>query len=105
MQRWRQAESRPYNWAAKGRSADMAVWEASVRSGAAKVRQQSAASTLLDLRKAYELVRLELVWKAAVKISPPPSSCFDWNSRPTRRLGTYKMTGFCLECARPTPLS
>ena len=47
------------------------MWEQSVRSGAATTRGLSSGSTLLDLRKAYELVRLELVWKAAINIRAP----------------------------------
>ncbi len=62
IQRWRTEHSRPFNWAAPGRSAEKAVWEVSLRDEAAMARGMCSAATLVDLVKAFEHVPLETLW-------------------------------------------
>ena len=69
---WRRTVERPYNWAAKGRSPQAAAWHHSLRAEAAVARGLDAASILIDLVKAFELVRLELVWAAGISLGFPP---------------------------------
>ena len=63
---------RDYNWAARGRSAQDAVWRQSVCVEAATQRGHITTSNLSDLVKAYEMVPLENVWRAGLKIHFPP---------------------------------
>ena len=67
VQEWRQKVKRKYNWAAKGRSATDAVWKQAILAEAAVARGKATASVLLDLVKAFELVKLHLVWIAGLK--------------------------------------
>ena len=69
--RWRSENTRSYNWAAKGRSAQSAVWKAALESEAAAARGEDSGSTLIDLVKAYERVKLEHVWRAGVRMNFP----------------------------------
>ena len=71
VQRWRELNFCDYNFAAKGRSAETAVWRQSVLEEAAATRGKATASELVDLTKAYERCRLELVWLAAIKVKFP----------------------------------
>ena len=68
---WRKSVERPYNWAAKGRSPQAAAWHHSLRAEAAVARGLEAASILIDLVKAFELVRLEVVWAAGLSLGFP----------------------------------
>ena len=61
--RWRAQNERDYNWSTKGRSAEAAVYGQALRDEAALARGYCVAATLYDLTKAYESVRLELVWE------------------------------------------
>ena len=63
--------TRAYNWACKGRSAQNAVWQQSVRNEAAAFHGHASLSNLLDLVKAYEMVPLENVWRAGIKMHFP----------------------------------
>ena len=69
--RWRTATTRSYNWAAKGRSPQAAVWKESLRSEAAAAKGLSSGAVLIDLVKAFEMVRLELIWYAGVRLGFP----------------------------------
>ena len=60
---WRAKIDRPYNWAATGRSAEMGVWGQSLKDEVARGRGQQAGAVMYDLAKAYEMVKLELVWQ------------------------------------------
>ena len=60
---WRSRIERPYNWAAPGRSAEMGVWGQSLKDEVAKGRGQHSGAVMYDLAKAYEMVKLELVWE------------------------------------------
>ena len=64
--RWRAAAKRDYDWAAKGRSAQDAVYGQALRDEAALARGHCTSTVLFDLVKAYEMVRLELVWRAGI---------------------------------------
>ena len=57
-----------YNYMTGGRSAVDAVWVQSVRDEAAQERGIVSASALLDLIKAFECVRLDLVWEAGRRL-------------------------------------
>ena len=58
---WRKTVERSYNWAAKGKSPQAAVWRLALRTEAAMARGEESAAALIDLAKAFEYVRLELV--------------------------------------------
>ena len=49
---WRKSVERTYNWAAKGKSPQVAVWRLALRAEAARARGQELAATLVDLAKA-----------------------------------------------------
>ena len=69
---WRRSVERDYNWAAKGRSAQTAVWRQALRDEAAIARGKMTAATLVDLVKAFEMVKLELVWRQGLALHFPP---------------------------------
>ena len=69
--RWRAQNERDYNWSTRGRSAEAAVYGQALRDEAALARGHCVAATLFDLTKAYETVRLELVWEAGKKFGFP----------------------------------
>ena len=71
VSQWRQKVSRDYNWAAKGRSPQAAVWKQAIMAEAAVARGQTSAATLLDLVKAFEMVRLELIWARGIELGFP----------------------------------
>ena len=68
---WRVSVLRPYNWAAKGRSPQAAVWKEALRSEAACARGHSSGAVLIDLVKAFEYVKLELIWYAGLRLGFP----------------------------------
>jgi hypothetical protein len=68
---WRCSVTRSYNWAAKGRSPQAAVWRLALQDEAAAARGEESAASLLDLVKAFELVRLELVWRCGLRLHFP----------------------------------
>ena len=69
VQKWRTDASR---WAAKGRSPQAAAWLQAFRAEAATARGLSAAAAMLDLVKAFEMVRLEVVWARGIELGFPP---------------------------------
>jgi hypothetical protein len=69
---WRATVERPYNWAARGRSSQAAVWKCALESEAAEGRGQLTAALLVDLTKAFEMVRLELVWLHGLRLQLHP---------------------------------
>ena len=69
---WKATAFRDYHWAARGRSAQDAVWRQSVHCEAAAWRKHDAIADLYDLKKAYERVPLENVWRAGLKLHFPP---------------------------------
>ena len=71
IQRWRAACGDPSNYMIGGKSAADAVWVQSVRDEASKELGTVSASVLLDLIKAFECVRLDVVWAAALKTGFP----------------------------------
>ena len=72
VQAWRATVSRDYNWAAKGRCPEDAVWKQALRGEVARAEGKETGSTLVDLVKAFEMVRLELVWQAGLRLHFPP---------------------------------
>ena len=74
---WRCTVERSYNWAAKGRSPQAAVWKQALHAEAAAARGLQSAATLVDLVKAFEMVKLELVWRNGLVLhyhDPSPSA-------------------------------
>ncbi len=65
IHRWRLQNARPFNWAAPGRNAELAVWEQSLLDEAAMAREWCSASTLVDLVKAFEHIPLQVLWEKA----------------------------------------
>ncbi len=81
IQQWRLRHARPFNWAAPGRNAEMAVWEQSLIDEAAANKGWCSASTLIDLVKAFEHIPLEVLWRKAKSHGFPPSvSCASCSS-------------------------
>ena len=72
MDAWRSTVQRSYNFAAKGKSSDVAAWIQAHNAEVAAARGGFAAATLVDLTKAFEMVRLELVWMAGLRMHWPP---------------------------------
>ena len=62
---WVSRNERAYNWASKGRSAEVAVWTHACQDEIAILKGEAVASALLDLQKAFEYVQLFDVWRAA----------------------------------------
>ena len=71
IQKWRAGVARHYNWAAKGRSPQAAVWLHAFKAEAASAKGICSAAGLLDLVKAFEMVRLELVWFRGLELGFP----------------------------------
>ena len=68
---WRVGVARSYNWAAKGRSPQDAACMQAFKAEAAAAKGLSAAAGMLDLVKAFEMVRLELVWARGLELGFP----------------------------------
>ena len=69
-QQWENEHDAPYFWGCQGKASDRAAWAHSMVA-AAKGRQQSAASLLLDLAKFYEHVGHDHLWEEGRKTSFP----------------------------------
>ena len=68
---WRSRNTRPYNWATAGRSAEAAIWGQALKDDVAKARGKVCGAVLYDLVKAYEYVKLELIWEAGIAMDFP----------------------------------
>ena len=68
---WRASHCEEYDFMTGGRSSVDAVWCQSVRDEAVTQKGQVAASALLDLIKAFESVRLDIVWETGVASNFP----------------------------------
>ena len=66
-QQWENEHDAPYFWGCQGKACDRAAWAHSIVVAAAKGRQQSAASLLLDLAKFYEHVGHDHLWEEGRK--------------------------------------
>ena len=62
-QKWEHQHDAAYFWGCQGKACDRAAWAHSTMVAAAKGRQQSAASLLLDLAKFYGHVGHDLLWE------------------------------------------
>ena len=71
IDQWRLRVRRSYNWAAKGRSPHAAVWRQALIAEEAAAKGQASAATLVDLVKAFEMVRLELIWARGIELGFP----------------------------------
>ncbi len=71
IQKWRSEQAREYNYSARGRRADQAVWRQALTNEAAKARGLQSAATLVDLVKAFEMVLLQEVWASAIRHNFP----------------------------------
>ena len=70
-QQWENEHDAPYFWGCQGKACDRAAWAHSIMVAAAKVRQQSAASLLLNLAKFYEHVGHDHLWEEGRKTRFP----------------------------------
>ena len=68
---WRAKRAETCNYMTGGRSAVDAVWTQSVRDEAAQETGIVSASSLLDLIKAFECVRLDVVWESGRRLGFP----------------------------------
>ena len=71
VQAWRARCTDPCNYMVAGRTAADAVWVQSVRDEAVRELGMVSASVLLDLIKAFECVRLDVVWRTALRTGFP----------------------------------
>ena len=71
IQIWRANCGDPGSFMVEGRSAADAVWVQTVRDEAVKELGLVSASVLLDLIKAFECVRLDVVWRVALRTGFP----------------------------------
>ena len=69
---WRTTVDRPYNWAARGRSPQDAVWRRALLDEVAACEGHTCGGVLVDLTKAFEMVRLDLVWRAGLRLHLHP---------------------------------
>ena len=67
VQAWLDQNTRDYDWATRGRSAEGAAWHMSVLDEAAAANGLASGATFMDLAKAFEHVSLHHVWRAGVK--------------------------------------
>ena len=72
MEAWRLTVARSYNFAARGKSANTAVWLQAHHAEVAVSKGGYSTAVLLDLIKAFEMVKLELVWIASLRLHCPP---------------------------------
>ena len=68
---WRATRNDNHNYMVGGKSAEDAVWCQSVRDEAVRENGLVSASVLLDLVKAFECVRLDVIWRAAMRTGFP----------------------------------
>ena len=73
VQRWARESRRHYDWASQGRSAETAAWHQSLLDEAACADGLKSASVFFDLTKAFETIRLDLVWEAGIRHGFPLS--------------------------------
>ena len=77
-QKWENEHDAPYFWGCQGKACDRAAWAHSIMVAAAKGRQQSAASLLLDLAKFYEHVEHDHLREEGRKTSSPTRLLACW---------------------------
>ena len=77
-QKWENDHGAAYFWGCQGRACGRAAWAHSIMVAAAKGRQQSAASLLLDLAKFYEHVGHDHLWEEGRKTSFPTRLLACW---------------------------
>ena len=77
-QQWENEHDAPYFWGCQGKACDRAAWAHSIMVAAAKGRQQSAASLLLDLAKFYEHVGHDHLWEEGRKTRFPTRLLACW---------------------------
>ena len=86
---WRSTINRSYNFASKGTSAQLAAWRQALHAEAAVASGGFSIAGLVDLVKAFEMVRLDLVWRVGLKVHCPPAilrlelEAFSWGRRLT----------------------
>ena len=73
MESWRTTVVRSYNFAAKGKSSETAAWLQAHKAELTASKGGFSAAVLYDLVKAFEMVRLELVWAAGLRMHCPPT--------------------------------
>ena len=72
MESWRTTVVKSYNFAAKRGSSDIAARLHARRAELAASRGGFSATILYDVVKAFEILKLELVWNARLKMHCPP---------------------------------
>ena len=73
MEVWRTGVERSYNFAGKGKSSDIAAWLQAHKAEYVASKGESSAASLVDLTRAFEMVPLELVWAAGLRLHCPPA--------------------------------
>ena len=71
FEEWDRENARHYDYAAKGKSAEKAVWTAMLTDEAYQGTDIVACTAQIDLVKAYEYVGLNLIWRAARMLRAP----------------------------------
>ena len=72
VEQWRQTVVRPYHWASRGRSTEAAVYKQALQAEAAAARGLESAASLIDLVKAFEMIKLEIIWRRGLQLHFPP---------------------------------
>ena len=72
VSQWRATIHRSYNYADRGKSAQAAAWKQALHAEAAAASGGFSVAGLVDLTKAFEMVRLDLVWAVGLKLHCPP---------------------------------
>jgi hypothetical protein len=63
---WEEKNLREYDWTARGKSSETAVWRTLLDDEICQDGPFSSGTALLDLAKAYEYVSLNMLWTAAI---------------------------------------
>ena len=71
IREWAARNHKEYDWAARGRLAETAAWTQSLYDEAASQQGLASAAVFFDLKKAFEMVRLENVWAAGLRARFP----------------------------------
>ena len=72
-ERWFREVRREHDWATQGRSAEAVAWHQSLIDEAATADGLSSATVFFDLAKAFETIRLDMVWHAGLSYGFPPA--------------------------------
>ena len=91
-QKWENEHDAAYFWGCQGKACDRAAWAHSVVVAAAKGRQQSAASLLLDLAKFFEHIGHDHLWEEHDKTRFPRRLLAQVGALPQKVGGSSRQT-------------